>query len=230
MNDRPATHSTPQVILGALIIAVGVILILDRVNLLSAGDLFRFWPLLIVAYGLSRFAQPHGTHGRLFGGILVLFGGLLFLDVLDLVPFSVWDLWPLVFVIGGASLIWRASTRNAPPRPSDDTSDTLNAFAFMGGIERRISSKEFRGGEITAIMGGCEIDLRGSSIRGEAVLDVFAFWGGIDLQVPEEWSVSVIGTPILGGIEDTTRGPKGGGGQRLVVRGNVIMGGLDLKN
>ena len=57
----------------------------------------------------------------------------------------------------------------------------------MGGVIRRSNSQTFEGADLTAVMGGCEIDLRQASMApgGEAVIDVFAFWGGIDVKVPE---------------------------------------------
>ena len=104
-------------------------------------------------------------------------------------------------------------------------------MAFMSGIRRTVTSQDFQGGELTAIMGGCEIDLRQASIKsGEAVLDVFAFWGGIDLKVPLDWSVDLAGTPLLGGFDDKTRPPQGGSTKRLVIKGYAIMGGIQIAN
>ena len=79
-------------------------------------------------------------------------------------------------------------------------------------------------------MGGCEIDLRQASIDGEAVIDVFALWGGIEIRVPEDWTVVSRVMPILGGVEDKTRPPQTAAGKRLVVRGFVVMAGVEMKN
>ena len=114
---------------------------------------------------------------------------------------------------------------------STDSSSTINGMAFMSGIRRTVTSQDFQGGELTAIMGGCEIDLRQASIKsGEAVLDVFAFWGGIDLKVPLDWSVDLAGTPLLGGFDDKTHPPQGGSTKRLVIKGYAIMGGIQIAN
>ena len=59
----------------------------------------------------------------------------------------------------------------------------------MSGSQGNIASSNFAGGEITAVMGGVELDLRNASIQTDAVLNVFAFWGGISLKIPSDWSV-----------------------------------------
>jgi hypothetical protein len=87
------------------------------------------------------------------------------------------------------------------------------------------------GGEITAIMGGCDLDLRQSSINGDAVLNVFVLCGGITIKVPVDWTVVFDGLPIMGGFDEKTVPPTGpGSGKRLIVRGYVIMGGMEVRN
>jgi hypothetical protein len=86
-----------------------------------------------------------------------------------------------------------------------------------------------RGGEVTAILGGCTLDMRGSSIEGEAVLNVFAVCGGISIKCPPDWTVVLHGTPILGGFDEKTA-PAPDSAKRLVVKGYVIMGGLEVTN
>jgi len=99
------------------------------------------------------------------------------------------------------------------------------------GIERKVSSLDFRGGDVTAIMGGAEIDLRPARMpAGRAVVDVTVMWGGVDLYVPEDWQVTVEALPLMAGIEDGTRAPAGEVRGHLVVRGVVLMGGVEIKN
>ena len=80
-------------------------------------------------------------------------------------------------------------------------------------------------------MGGCEIDLRPSTIaEGPAVIECFALWGGIDLIVPEDWMVTGKVIPLMGGFEDNTKPATGGPRKELIVRGLAIMGGVEVRN
>ena len=130
-----------------------------------------------------------------------------------------------------------ASAARAAPRPADDGQSQFSAFAIMGGVARRSNSQAFQGADLTAVMGGCEIDLRHASIAPgtEAVIEVFAFWGGIEIKVPEDWTVVPRVFPLMGGVDDRTRAPltlpdKPLQEKRLVVRGIVVMGGVGIKN
>jgi hypothetical protein len=113
-----------------------------------------------------------------------------------------------------------------------DSSAHISALAIMSGIQRRSNSPAFAGADLTAIMGGCEIDLRQASIAPgtEASMDIFAFWGGIDVKVPRDWTVVTNAIPLMGGIEDKTDPPQPLSGKRLVLRGIVVMGGVVIKN
>jgi predicted membrane protein len=80
-------------------------------------------------------------------------------------------------------------------------------------------------------MGGCKLNLREASIKNVvAIIDVFTFWGGIDIRVPEDWSVTIEGTPLMGGIEDKRHPVKSETEKHLVIKGYVIMGGLEIAN
>lgn len=125
-----------------------------------------------------------------------------------------------------------------PPGATDGTSagtgaadddSIIEVSAILGGYVRRVSSQRFRGGDINAVLAGCEIDLRQASIEGEAVLNVFALCGGITIKVPPDWSVVLQGTPILGGFEEKTIVPPNQN-KRLYVSGYAIMGGLEIRN
>ena len=103
-------------------------------------------------------------------------------------------------------------------------------FALMGGYVLTSHSTAFRGGELVAVMGGCELDLRQADLaESEVVIENLALMGGIEIKVPEDWTVVCKGFPVMGGFEDTTK-PRGETGKRLVVRGLALMGGVEVHN
>ena len=90
-------------------------------------------------------------------------------------------------------------------KPSANEVSSVDALAFMGGTTRTSSSPDFQGGDLLAIMGGCEVDLRQANIlHGPAVIDAFALWGGVEIKVPKDWSVTVKGIPVIGAYSAAT--------------------------
>ena len=105
----------------------------------------------------------------------------------------------------------------------------LNITAIMGAYQRSVSTRNFKGGEINTLMGGCELDLRQASFEGEVVLNVLVLMGGVEIRVPNDWTVILQGTPLLGGFDERTTLPANGG-KRLIIRGMAIMGGVEVRN
>jgi predicted membrane protein len=220
---------TPQLVMGLLVILVGLLFTLDNLGLADADLYLRYWPAGLIAIGLLKLWQSRAGSG-LFAAVLFIGAGMwLLLQSARIVTISLLDLWPLLLVFFGASLVWHG-LRGRRERAGMDRSATISGLAVLGGIHRGNNSREFRGGDLTAVLGGCEIDLRQAAIEGEAVVDVFAMCGGIEIRVPEDWSVSGRVVPILGGFEDKTRPSPGATAHRLVVRGFAIMGGIEIKN
>jgi hypothetical protein len=117
-----------------------------------------------------------------------------------------------------------------PVPPTARPGGRLQLLAMMCGVERRIRGV-FSGGDVSAIMGGCELDLRQATAAAATLhLNVFALWGGIEIRVPEGWTVLNESVALLGGVEDTTRDHGTPGSPRLVVRGMALMGGIEIKN
>jgi hypothetical protein len=142
--------------------------------------------------------------------------------------------WPLVIIAAGIGLIYHAMdarrrVESIPAGGATSDDSVINAVAVMGGFQRSISSQAFRGGEVTAVMGGCELDLRNANLQGEAVLNMFVVFGGATLKVPADWTVVIQGTPIMGAFEEKTA-MVGDGSKRLIVKGYAIMGGVEIRN
>jgi predicted membrane protein len=242
METNKRSLFSPQFVLGILIIAVGVLFMLNNLGYYDAIDLIRYWPALLVVYGIAKLAESPGSSGKVFGGVLAAVGILMLLDRMYYITFRLSDWWPLILIIVGFNFL-RGSVgrsgnifeRQHRSRTNDEGADKeafISSFGFMSGIRRSITSKEFRGGEITGIMAGCELDLREAAIKDdEAVIDVFLMMGGIEMRVPADWAVVVQAVPIMGGVEDKTYiQPEGKPSKRLVLTGNIIMGGIEIKN
>jgi len=222
---------TPRLVMGVFIMILGLTLLLDNLNLVEARYILRLWPLAVIGLGFVVFTQALDTGGRVNGGVLMVFGTFLLLNRLGIMEFGFWNLfWPLMLILIGINLVLQ--TFRIDGAAPANSADTVSLFAVWGGSQRTSNAERFRGGDMTAIMGGCELDLRQASIApGEvATIDVLALMGGHVIKVPEHWSVVTRVIPFMGGIEDKRLAPKGGASTTLVLRGFVMMGGLEIKN
>jgi predicted membrane protein len=219
---------TPQVVLGGLIVLFGGILMADNLGVTEARNILRFWPVGLVIVGAMKLFSGVGRSGRVGGGLLLVVGlGLTAEHVLGF-PISFDDWWPVVLIAFGLLVILRG--RPMGPEGIAATEDQrFSEFATWAGKQRRVATPNFRHADLTAIMGGIEVDFRGAATAtGEAVVDVFVMWGGIEIWVPPDWAVSNEVSPLMGGVEDRSTGAQGAT-HRLTVRGFVLMGGLEIK-
>lgn len=226
--DEPSAtfRVSPRLVLGIGLMSGGLVLMLDSLGLVDASDYIRFWPLLVIGVGFAKIFQPCAS--RAGGAFWVVAGAALLSATTGL--FSFGHIWPAFLFVLGAHIAWRALAPRTVA-PSADPTSRLDMFAFMGGSRRVVASEDFKGGSATAVMGGCEIDLRSASIVvGEtAVLDCFAMWGGVDIRVPPDWVVANEATVFLGGVEDKTH-PEPGSSKKLILTGLAVMGGVEVKN
>jgi predicted membrane protein len=233
-NNKCSGHLPSQVVMGILFIGMGVLFLLDSLDVIDFRQAVRFWPAVFIVIGLAKMFD-RSSNSVLVGGLFVAVGGVMVLGRLGLFYVSWHTVWPLIMIAVGALVVYQATTgkRALPavsfPKGEAAGDDVVEATAILGGFERRITTPTFRGGDVTAIMGGCSLDMRGSSIEGEAVLNVFAVLGGITIKCPPDWTVVLHGTPILGGFEEKTATPPNSA-KRLVVTGYVIMGGVEVRN
>lgn len=239
---------------GLIIVLVGGALLLEHMGILPFGTVYRFWPLLLVLFGVMNILTQSG---RAFGFLLVAAGALLQLNKLGLLRLTFADIWPLAIIAVGLLLIWGSlETRGVARRKAkfdwtvpdaakkfreqmmdanSDSESLINAVAVFGGCERQFSGRHFQGGKATAIFGGIELDFREADLDEEAVLEISCIFGGVEIRVPETWYVHTRSLPVFGGLEDKTRQtkieePAGTKRKTLIVTGIVVFGGVEIKN
>jgi predicted membrane protein len=221
-NDN-STNSA--VISGTALIVFGGLLLLSQLGVIH--NWFNFWATAFFVVGFINVVQSEKS--RAWGILFIATGVVIELDQLGYATLRFTTYWPVLIIAAGAVMVWRAFQQPA----AGDTgivSPHLNVVAVWGGGEYRIRSKDFRGGDLVAFMGGFDVDLREADISGDqAVINVTALMGGGVLRVPETWAVSMQVGAFMGGHSLKTRE----GSQitkTLVVKGIAIMGGVEVRN
>ncbi|HKV05852.1 MAG TPA: DUF5668 domain-containing protein [Candidatus Acidoferrales bacterium] len=107
---------------GLIILAVGVALLLDQLGYVEAERILRFWPLIVVAWGVDRLTCAN-PHSRFWGGFLILLGGVLQLEELGYQRVRIETVWPVFIIWAGVMLIFRSSWWPSvqPPRSDNRT-------------------------------------------------------------------------------------------------------------
>lgn len=214
-------------IAGSAIIIFGLATLLGSLGVFNFGDVFgTWWPLLVILGGLLVLAS---TSRQYVWGIIIILAGVGWqLEALDVIDFSVWQLfWPLVLIGAGWSIV---RNRDGSERREERHENASDISVFLGGIETRNDSADYAGGKISTVLGGSTLDLRKATIKKEATLEVFAMMGGVEIKVPEGWAVDSQITPVMAGVENKTLARASDKAPVLRLVGTVFMGGVEIKH
>lgn len=110
--------------------------------------------------------------------------------------------------------------------------DHLESVNVFGGSHQTVYSKNFKGGEIIAVFGGCDLNLTQADFEGEIIIDVTAIFGGCKIIIPPGWQVKPEVTAIFGGMDDkrSIQPAVEGQNKMLIIRGIALFGGVDIRN
>jgi len=202
---------------------VGLLLTLDSAGVLRTAGLGRWWPLLLIGVGFVKVRQPRRDGQRAAGVAFLMLGGLF--QLTSILAFS--SSWTLIMIGCGLFLLWQGVEGSPALEVTISEAPYLSDMALIGYLKRSHLSDNFRGGSVTAVMGGIELDLRKATITaGTAYVDVVAFWGGIEIKVPAGWAVDGRVVAVMGAFENKVDSPVTPGAPRLVLRGHAIMGAV----
>ena len=196
-----------------IITGIGILFLLEKIN--SDLSFAKFWPVILIAVGLW-----------------FLFGRKNVKNPFDKNPkFQNFDSYN------------QNETSYSQTQQNNDSLNNENQFqnsndeyidsvAIFGGAKRSVFSKNFKGGEITSIFGGSEINFSHADINGEVVLETAQIFGGTKIIVPPTWNVISEMTPIFGGVDDkrssahvlTDRS------KVLIIKGTTVFGGFEIRN
>ena len=239
IHYRYRSGVTGRLVFGLVIMVLGALWTLDNLGVIDSDLVLRWWPVCLIAYGTAKLAGFGNARSNFWGALFVIAGGWILAENFGLIHMSLWQLWPLVLVFIGVSVLVGAGHISLGERfrhrsqegSFTDDAERLSSFAVWGHVVRKVVSRQFQGGDVSAVMGGVDLDLRGAKpVPGGAVIDVLAIWGGIDVLVPPDWRVINQATVVMGAVEDKSRIPPPDATDTLILRGLVMMGGVEIKN
>jgi len=193
------------------------------------------WQMLLIAIGVISI---FGRDSYVPGIILILVGGIFIIPKFGFLPFSIHSLfWPAILIAVGLIVLFKGFRRPIGPRWNKDNlvldDGYINEETIFGGTKQKVTHQSFKGGKISCIFGGAEVDLTNAALApGEHILEISAIFGGASVIVPTEWKVIVKNSSILGGFEDKRRIIKESPdpSRVLIIKAEAIFGGGEIKS
>jgi hypothetical protein len=102
-----------RILVGTMLIVLGLVLFAMNIGLMESIPIVRFWPVILIVIGFSKFFQTDRTKDLWEGGWLILLGVWFQMVSLRLFDFTYRNSWPLVLIIGGICLTGAALTRSS---------------------------------------------------------------------------------------------------------------------
>jgi Cell wall-active antibiotics response 4TMS YvqF/Domain of unknown function (DUF5668) len=230
-------------LIGFLLLAFGLLLLVGALGFLNVG-FQTLWPLALIIWGLwivtRAFGADKGLTAKINDAIHDSIHDRIHDSIHERINNSVRekvDATSKKFGAGASS--WADSVKSTVRESLNDwtgkesTDPEFDYLAIFGGIKQRVTVKNFRGGRLTALFGGFEVDLTRADIEGQtAVIDASALMGGGEIRVPYSWIIEIQGLALLGAYTDETHQEISdpATAKRLIVKGIAALGGVVIKN
>jgi hypothetical protein len=107
MNTQNSYVARKQIMWGLVLIAVGVVFLLERMDLVDVGSVWHYWPLLVVASGVNQ-TIGYPSAREFSNGLWTVFIGLWLFAVFEgIFGLSFFNSWPLFLLMAGLQMILR---------------------------------------------------------------------------------------------------------------------------
>jgi len=227
-----------------LLILGGIAFFLDSLDVIRLQHLWRYWPLALVALGVSKLSGPLTAIRYTYATLFIVEGVFFQLALLGIIPLRAGTIGPLLSIgCGVLLLVQHFQRRDLLASEAEDATacsalsgNLLHQVAVFSGNKGRIEAQNFQGGDLLTVFGSIEIDLRKAAITpagAAATLDNTTVFGAINLRIPETWVVVIHGLAVFGAYEDKTvppRPPAGTESPRLVLTGFTVFGAVTVEN
>ena len=238
-----------KIIFGLLLIASGILLLgfnMGYINPIYKHIIFS-WPMILIAIGfMNLFGREHSFSGI----VLMLVGGFFLLPRLMPLPNNFeYSFWPGLLILIGIIVIARKTIfynrfhrchdhfrhHRYDKYTTSELKDEAGYITFdnvFGGGKHKVPPTEFKGGKISNVFGGTELDLTQTTLApGTSILEFDCVFGGASLIVPNDWVIHIQMNSVLGGFTDKRTNIKNTTSDReLIIKGSAVFGGGEIKS
>ena len=217
-----------RIIIGAILIACGVIYILGAFDVIDMNISFDgWWALFIIVPSISGLIT---SRDKIWNAFCLLLGIYLLLAAQGVIQYAIGFKLsvPIIIILLGIKLIVK-STSPQKKIENVEKGQKKNMAAFsLQTID--FTDEEITVAKIGAVFGGAKCNLTDAKIKDGSQLDLFCAFGGVDIIVPENVNVKVNTFCLFGGISDKrVIKPSDKDGVTLTINGFCIFGGADIK-
>jgi predicted membrane protein len=243
-SDEKKVQNNPmkKFAFGFVVVLAGALLLAFNFDILPMDwkHIIFSWQMLLIVLGVVSLI---GREGRGPGLILVLIGGFFIMpEIFDFHISFVRVFWPVLLIVIGVMILFghgrhhnRRWHRHMGYNQGEANLDDgyIRQDNIFSGSKHRIVHSEFKGGRISNIFGGTELDLTQATLaEGRNELFIECIFGGVTLIVPSDWKVKVEISAILGGFQDKRSVIKDqpDSTRILVIKGSAVFGGGEIKS
>lgn len=183
-----------------------------------------FWAVL----GVILLSRKHNFWGivLIIIGITGFLSGVFHINIGSIIL-------PVLFIAWGVSILFRKDDICLPGNSisGESKNDFVKESVVFASLNRKYTSKEFKGGKIETVFGGFKIDLTDAKIaKTGAVITVNAVFGGGEIIVPQTMRISSQGSGLMGGWQDKFTSTADKDSPELIIKGDAVFGGVEIKN
>lgn len=252
-NRKLKSNYEGRIIAGIILVGIGAALLLRNTGFPIPYWLFS-WPMILILIGIYSGVKHNFRNSTWI--ILISIGGFFLLDRIlpgiRLQPYF----WPALFIGIGLIFLLKPKGKNIfrlnddetdEPKKNNDMNnitwqqqgstsftgegETLKVDSVFSGVQRKIVSKNFKGGKVAAVFGGADIDLSNADIQEEVTIKLDVVFGGVKLIVPSHWTIYNQIDGVFHGVDDKRKNdsaivPE----KKLILKGSVVFGGVEVRS
>ena len=235
---------------GIVFLLVGIVFLVRQADWLILPDWLFTWPVLLIVVGLvsgisNSFQRTSWIWPVLIGSAFLIDREFMEIDIFEYTL-------PIVLIVVGISMIQKSNRKSnqaswgssmsqegeASQAANTHFSSNSEPFIAISNVLNsstiRVTSKEFKGANLSNIVGGLEVDFSQVDFEGESIrIDLTQIMGGATFYVPENWEIRQHYTTLLAGFEDKRRslGNNVEGDKKILhLNGFQVLSGIQIKD